>query len=881
MTPRCACDPVAGGVRAVVAWIVPAVLLMLLLCPILLSAEAPRHFDLPPAPAERALKLFSEQSGRGIVFSTEALQAVRTNAVQGRFTVREAVDRLLAHTGLVAVDDAHSTALAIRRQPAPGTPPFPRTETGSSDSIPPMNRTPRTNRSVLALLGLLAAPLQAQTPVPGASTDPARDQAVVLTAFEIASTRDAGYRATNSVSGTRVNVKLMDMPQTISVLTSDFIKDIGAVDLDEALVYTSGVSTAGFFAGTYSIRGFQTGTPRRNGIGFSTTNSIDTSVVDRVEVVKGPSSALYGTGGPGGVINVITKQPQQRRAIALETSVDSEGSLRGELDATGPIARGGGLLYRFIVAGQNQQSTRQFGERESWHLAPSLRWNLRGAPHPTSLSVTAEWLHVPKMTSSDERFPQVVEARPAPVGSNTARVIDVGIGYAPGLARDFSIAGPNARRTDDEVYFEAMFTHTFNDLLSARVVYSDSQRHQDRFTQFANGSLKRDAAGNLPRTVPMQSWYSDTDQWNRTVRADLNYAQRLSWTRLNVVLGAQDTRAAGSNSVFRNLRRPVFNLYAPTAADYDLGRFPTDYSHLVLQRTASRGQQINAVANVVLLNERLTLIGAANRDFSRSGILIASDLRASGGHAPSIALTPRTHFDSFQGGFAYRVLPEMNVFYSYSESIQSNGAQFPNSPQEGTGHELGARFELLGGRLSGSVSYFDVERTNIPRNDPNLPVPMPRLSGKERSHGYEIDLFWFPTDALQLVANYTDMDPVVVSNTAAPVTQGSLIDSAFPRALNAFGKYTFKQGPARGLHVTLGANYRSVSRPYGTLENLYLLEHPAYTTLAGSIGYAWRRGEKDWSVELALKNATDKFYYADTSIPGERRTAVFSVGLKF
>jgi len=725
--------------------------------------------------------------------------------------------------------------------------------------------------------------IHAQT-APAASTSPAasaKEQAVVLSVFEVESTRDSGYRATNSVSGTRINVRLMDMPQTISVLTSDFIDDLGAVDLDEAIIYASGVSTSGFFTGQYSIRGFGTGTPRRNGISFSTTNSIDTSVIDRVEVVKGPSSALYGTGGPGGVVNVVTKQPQASRATAIETSVDSEGSLRGALDTTGPVTRDGTLLYRFILAGQNQQSTRQFGERESWHLAPSLRWNLRRAPYPTSVTVTAEWLHVPYMTSSDERFPQVIESRPAPIGGNPNRRANIAVGYAPGLPRTFSISGPNARRTDDEVYFEANFVHTFNDLLSGRVVYSDSQRHQDRFTQFANGALMRDAAGNLPRTVPIQSWRSDTDQWNRTLRADLNYTQTLSWTRLNVVLGAQDTRAAGDNSVHRNVNRPVFNLYAPTAADYDLGTFPDNYNHLVLQRTANREQQINLVGNATFFNERLNLIGAANRSFSRSGIQIAPDLRASGGQAPNVSVTPRAEFDSFQGGFAYRVLPEVNVFYSYSESIQSNGAQFPNDPQEGTGHEVGARFELLGGRLSGSVSFFDVERTNIPRRDPNLPGVVTRLSGMERSRGYELDLFWFPTEAVQLVANYTDMDPEVVSNTAAPVTEGSLIDSAFPRALNFFGKYTFKRGAASGLHVTLGLNHRSVSRPYGTLENLYLLEHPAYTTFGGGVGYAWKRGKIDWTAELTLKNASDKFYYTDTSIPGERRTAVFSVGLRF
>lgn len=872
---RSASIALAAQTRVATAWVA---WLLTFSCALAGPANTIRPFRVPAGPASETLTLFAAQAQREILFPTEPVGDVRTPRVFGDYPPREALDRLLAGTRLRAREAADTGGFVISTATAATI-----TATDAPLSPKPMKtKEPKSTLAAIAgwfALGATTA-MPAQTPTaPAAGTAP--EQTVQLTAFEVASTRDSGYRATNSVSGTRVNAKLMDVPQTVSVLTSDFIQDIGATDLDEALIYTSGVGTAGFFAGQYTIRGFQTGTPRRNGISFTTSNAIDAAVVDRVEVVKGPSSALYGTGGPGGVVNIVTKQPQAKPATAIETSVDSEGSLRGEFDLTGPLTREGTLLYRMIVAGQSHQSTRQFGERESWYLAPSLRWNIRRKPYPTTLNVTAEWLHVPSMTSSDERFPQVVESRPAPVGSNTTRMIDIATGYVPGLARDFNIAGPNARRTDDEVYFEATFTHAFNDHLSARVVYSDSQRHQDRFTQFANGALKRDAAGNLPRTVPIQSWRSDNDTWNRTVRGDLSYAQNFSGAKLNVVAGAQDTRATGTNSVFRNLRRPVFNLFAPTAADYNLGSFPADYNHLVFQRTASRGQQINAIANAQLFGERLSLIGAANRDFARSGILIAPDLRASNGQAPSVSVVPRASFDSLQGGFAFRVLPGANVFYSYSESIQSNGAQFPNDPQEGTGHEAGVRVETLGGRLSGSISFFNVERTNIPRNDPNLPVPIVRLSGKERSKGFEIDVFYFPTDALQLVANYTDMEPVVVSNTASPVTQGSITDAAFPRAFNAFAKYTFKQGPARGLYLTLGGNHRSRMRPYGTLENLYLLEHPAYTVVNGSVGYTWKRGAQDWHASLAVKNAGDKFYYTDTSIPAESRVAVFSVGVKF
>lgn len=747
------------------------------------------------------------------------------------------------------------------------------------------HRTPRPKTYAAAIL--VAALIQAASasaqvvdpPIASPSTD---SETVQLSTFEVESTRGAGYRATNSSSGTRINTKLMDVPQTISVLTSDFIDDLGALDLDEALIYASGVTTNGFSAGSYSIRGFGTGEPRRNGISFPSTNAIHSAVVDRVEVVKGPSSALYGTGGPGGVINVITKQPQSQRATSLSASVDSEGSVLGQVDTTGPLVENGNLLYRLVVAGQEQRSTRQFGERRAFTVAPSLRYNLRKGAHPSYVTVLAEWLHVPHMISSDERFPQIIETRPAPIGGNPNRMIDIGVAYPTSLLpHNFSISGPNAKRKDDEQYFEFNFVHTFNDTLSARVIYADSRRHQVRFTQFANGGLKLTAAGNLPTAVPIHSWRSDTDQWSRTVQADLSYTQVFSWAKVNVVGSGKQTASSMDHSVFRNLTRPAFNLLSPTAADYNLGVFPRDYSHLILQRNANQARQINLIGNLMLFDERLNFIGAANRSFVIDGIEIRPDLRSSGGQAPSTVITPSGKFDSFQGGLAYRLMPGLSVFYSYSESIQSNAPTFPNDPQKGEGNEGGVRFDLLNGRLSGSVSYFNVERANIPRRDPNLPGGVTRLSGMERSRGYEIDLFWFPTDALQFVANYVDMDPVVVSNTAAPVTEGSLIDAAFPRAFNAFGKYTFKKGSARGIHVSLGTTYRSEMRPYGTLENLYLLTHAPYTVFNAGVGYSWKKRGTDWHIDVMVKNLTNEFYFTDTSIPGEGRVATVTVGMKF
>jgi len=175
-----------------------------------------------------------------------------------------------------------------------------------------------------------AAPfsLSAQTAVPEKA-----EKVYELPAFTISTTQDRGYRAGNSVSATRIDTPIKNLPFSVNAFTEDFISDIGARSLEDILNFAPGVTNAAreFGVGTtkVNVRGFESD-PQRNG--FPSAGYIDTATVARVEVVKGPASLLYGQIAPGGVVNYLSKRPGEKKSYAFDQSFGSYGYLRSTAD---------------------------------------------------------------------------------------------------------------------------------------------------------------------------------------------------------------------------------------------------------------------------------------------------------------------------------------------------------------------------------------------------------------------------------------------------------------------------------------------------------------------------------------------------------------------
>jgi outer membrane receptor protein involved in Fe transport len=231
----------------------------------------------------------------------------------------------------------------------------------------------------------------------------------VMPAFEVSVTEDRGYLSTNAISGTSLNMAIRDLPMPLEVINQEFIEDLQATGLKEALAYSSGVFSQTFqndsganaqgsrerspstaanvnnpFTNTISIRGYAVPNQQRYGFrvgsiavgeGFSTVlgGITDTSNVERMEVVRGPASLLYGVNVLSGVVNILPKEPLFERRTLVQLGAGSHDFRRGTLDTTGPLVKDQ-LAYRLVGNFQNSGAPGMFRKNEQEYYVGQLKW---------------------------------------------------------------------------------------------------------------------------------------------------------------------------------------------------------------------------------------------------------------------------------------------------------------------------------------------------------------------------------------------------------------------------------------------------------------------------------------------------------------------------
>lgn len=313
--------------------------------------DAYRTYDLAPGDAAATLAHFSRISGVQLFYPVDAVRGVRTNAVEGRLSAREALQRLLEGTSLAVIEDAPSGALAIRRIDS-GRPRQP--------VAAPQSSLPR-----------VAPVLPASSPVPSLP------ELVRLNPFEVRANVPNSYEAVDSNAVTAFRIELAKLPATTSVFTQTFMDDIAATSIQDVLINYTGMVTAdpnntsaplsmpGDRDGTgggLGIRGLSAPAPKRDGMEgtrvlfrspFGYTDNFST---ERIEVIEGPQSILYGAVGGGGVVNLVSKRPEfDRRHTTLQTRIDQYGGKRTALDFN---VGGDRIALRVAAAGDERRNTR-------------------------------------------------------------------------------------------------------------------------------------------------------------------------------------------------------------------------------------------------------------------------------------------------------------------------------------------------------------------------------------------------------------------------------------------------------------------------------------------------------------------------------------------
>lgn len=348
------------------------------------EAAESRSYNLPRGDAATTLKQFAADSGEQIVYLVDNVRGQKTNAVIGEYSAREALNRMLAGTGLVASHDPATGAFVVGRK----RPEHPAEPHGEKTSTPAPETGPMKKPNLLtraaALIAALSSPLtNAQVaPSQGSPAAPAREQPLQLSPFVITEEADDSWTATSTLAGSRLNTPLRDTGASISVLTAEFLKDLGAFDLEGAVGYAVNMhldtnestnandnwALFNYDAARVKVRGVSA-TVTRNYFRWGLQS--DNYNADRIEENRGPNSILFGIGSAGGVVNTMTKQANLARDFRrASVTVGSYDSYRGTVDLNQRVLDGK-LAFRLNAVYSNMNDYREhaFNDTRRLHLA--------------------------------------------------------------------------------------------------------------------------------------------------------------------------------------------------------------------------------------------------------------------------------------------------------------------------------------------------------------------------------------------------------------------------------------------------------------------------------------------------------------------------------
>lgn len=371
-----------------------------------------RPFDLARGDAAVTLRQFSRQSGEHLIFPVEAVRGVQTNPVTGRFAPREALDLLLHNTGLVAVRDEKTGAMAVRRHTpaaAPRASP-PGKPSAASDPARPKNTNMKKHSLLTRAAAWLAVVTASVTDAQTASTTPASaagDQPIQLSVFEVTTDKDVGYQSTATLSGTRTGELLRNLPVAVSVLNQEFLRDIAVTDSMQAMVLygigseqqgTPGIGLNGIGGGGNAVnfRGILSSWQGRDGFIWYAVS--DNYSVESIELTRGPNGNVFGDSRAGGLPNIVSKRARLRDFGEVALRWDSEGSTRGTADLNKKLGDKLGLRLNLMKQDARDWRDTNYDKREGAALAVQYDFTRN-----TRVSLVGEYNNVGRVPSEGLR----------------------------------------------------------------------------------------------------------------------------------------------------------------------------------------------------------------------------------------------------------------------------------------------------------------------------------------------------------------------------------------------------------------------------------------------------------------------------------------------
>lgn len=711
--------------------------------------------------------------------------------------------------------------------------------------------------ALLVTLGVVRAGAQSA----GAALRP-EDEIVALPAFSVAAEKDAGYMATETTSGTRTAAAIMNLPYAVQVITNEFFNDFRLFDLDDQIPFISNAAQGDKYAGGGGgtrVRGFIAPYFRN---GFYRRQAPDGASIDRVEIVKGPASAIYGRAAPGGVINYISKKPRATPEQMLSYSLGSYDSQRLEASSTGPLLPGV-LFYRVDGACYDYERTTDFWYNRTMNLSGSLQYKLS----PTS-ALTFEYEHVTRTMNDFQNFVRYLEPETDP--RTTQTLIRRGLAYdmpaatfgdlGRRLAR-FNQSGPHRRTIRRNNSYYLTFEHRLNDVFSLRANTSYTDR---RFEQSFGTTLEWNTSpttistatalqrwGALAAGLPGY-WNGDRGFQRRTIddmqagaQIDLSAAYRIGPTKHRTLVtfdvledDTNEDRWALSGDPLRAYMAATgysaddINFWQrpnPYQLDrykaipdpvFDPARFPMlDANTFNVYNTLYGGLVSQSVE---FLEGRLIFTGTAREDF----VTVKRQQPLSTDPQLREAKSDFSVF-TYSTGLNYHFVAERLVgFVSTGKSFNPAPQVDPNTGTihgntSARGVELGLKGALLGRKLSYTLVTFQTTQENevtdnpawVAEIDPVVRESLPRYAGgaKSRTKGIGLDLSGRLGERLSVTGSMSWTNARVHANAVNPALVGTRLTSqgGFPvRSASTGASYRFG-GRLRGLSSGATFVYRA------------------------------------------------------------------------
>jgi iron complex outermembrane recepter protein len=673
------------------------------------------------------------------------------------------------------------------------------------------------------------------------NADAIPDEEIVVTGEQ-----DSPYNPSNATTATGTDTPLRDIPLSVQVVPQQVIEDRNVTELGNALETVGGVVPSGgrgtsVFGPNFLIRGFDVSDSIfRDGITYVSLAPLSTIDLERIEVLKGPASVLFGQGEPGGIINLVSKQPLSEPFYSVSATVGNFDTYRGAIDFSGPLNDSRTVRYRLNVGYENYGSFRDFVDGERFIISPTLTWDI--SPN-TSINFYGQY------TTIQETLDEGLVA----IGDE---IIDV--------PRDRFLGEDFGEFKQEQFNLGYRVDHRFSDNWSVRHALRYTQYEPERYAPLFDSF--DEATGELSRL----EYFAGGTYRRFFTNAEVIGRFNTGSVQHRLLFGAEYRRDSEDPEFqFSNLYAPI-NVFNPvyTGVPYDVepeffrdDRIKTLAFYLQDQIEFAPNLKVLAGLRYDRFDQLRTTqnLGEPRDEFEQ----VDSDV------------TPRL-------GIVYQPIQPISLYASYTASFNPSFGASRNADDSTFEPETGRQFEVgikadLSERLSLTFAAFDIRKQNVSTPDPNDP-DFSLQTGEVTSRGFELNLGGEILPGWNVVAAYTYLDAFVSEDNTDII--GNRLANVPENQFSLWTTYEIQRGNLQGLGFGIGLFF--VGDRQGDQENTFTL--PSYFRTDAALFY--RRN--NWRAQLNIQNLFDVEYFSSATFgsrlgvnPGAPFTILGTVSVDF